>query len=130
MGPDDPHIHDPHIHDPNIHDPNIHDPHIHVDAALRGGVAAREILAATFGLAGDAPTTVTTGCELRVPLAMTSPRPENVTCLACRDFAHRQHLRLAEQLEELGRLPGSAVPSDQAAAAAARYRDLARRFTS
>jgi hypothetical protein len=104
------------------------DPHIHVDVKLRGDVVARDILASTFGLAADLPATVTTGCDLRVPLAMTSIDPDNVTCLPCREFAHRQHLRQADQLDHLVRMPGIAIAPDQAAEAAERYRDLARRF--
>ena len=106
------------------------DPHIHVDVKFHADVTARDLLASTFGLAADLPPAVTTGCGLRVPHAMTSAHPANVTCLACRDFAHRHHLHLADQLEHLSRMPGTAVTPDQAAAAAARYRDLARRFAS
>ncbi|MCA2214893.1 hypothetical protein [Jidongwangia harbinensis] len=104
------------------------DPHIHVDAKLLGGVAVRERLAATFGLVADLPASVTTGCDRRVPLAMTSVHPEKVTCLACRQFAHRGHLKLADQLDDLGRLPGSPLTGGQTADAAARHRDFARRF--
>ncbi|RSM59791.1 hypothetical protein DMB66_26430 [Actinoplanes sp. ATCC 53533] len=104
------------------------DPHIHVDAKFHADATARTILASTFGLAADLPPTVTTGCGLRVPHAMTSTHPANVTCLACRDFAHRHHLRLADQLEHLSRMPGSAITPEQASAAATRYRDLARSF--
>jgi hypothetical protein len=48
------------------------DPHIHVDVKFRGDVVVRDVLASTFGLAADLPATVTTGCDLRVPPAMTS----------------------------------------------------------
>ncbi|GAA1584212.1 hypothetical protein GCM10009678_78580 [Actinomadura kijaniata] len=106
------------------------DPHIHVDRKVaEAGAAVRDVLASTFGLVGDAPAVVTTGCGRRVPYAMTSPRPESVTCLACREHAHREHLRLADQVESLGRAPGSAISADQAARVAERYRDLARRFS-
>ncbi len=104
------------------------DPYIHVDVKLRGDVVARDIMASTFGLVADVPATVTTGCGLRVPLAMTSAHPESVTCLACREFAHRQHLTLADQVERLGRMPGSAITPGQASAAAAWHRDCAVRF--
>jgi len=103
-------------------------PHIHVDVKLGADVASRGILAATFGLAADVPATIDTGCGARVPLAMTSTQPEKVTCLPCRDFAHGQHLRLATQLDELGRLPGSVITPEQTAAAAAVHRDMAGRF--
>jgi hypothetical protein len=104
------------------------DPHIHVDVKFHGDLIARDRLASTFGLVADSPATVTTGCDRQVPLAMTSMRPESVTCLACREFARRQHLRLADQMDDLGRMPGIAITPDQATQAAARYRDLARRF--
>jgi hypothetical protein len=105
------------------------DPHIHVESkVIHGDAAVRNMLASTFGLAGDLPSLVTTGCGLRVPYAMTSPRPENVTCLACREHARLVHLRLAEQVERLGAMPGSTIGFDQAKLAAARHRDLAERF--
>jgi hypothetical protein len=104
------------------------DPHIHVDVKLGSDLAVRGILASTFGLAADSPAAVTTGCDLRVPVAMTSIHPEHVTCLACREFAHRQHLRLADQVERLGRMPGTPLAPGQAAEAATRHRDFARRF--
>jgi hypothetical protein len=60
---------------------------------------------------------------------MTSPLPARVTCLACRDHAHRAHLQHAEQLDRLGRLPGVNVSSAQARLAADRHRDLAEEFS-
>ncbi|MFD0852209.1 hypothetical protein ACFQ07_08250, partial [Actinomadura adrarensis] len=69
------------------------DPHIHVQVDVVGGDAAvRDMLASTFGLAGDLPSVVTTGCGLVVPFAMTSSRPEKVTCLPCREHARDEHL--------------------------------------
>ncbi|WP_328504214.1 hypothetical protein OG828_42955 [Streptomyces sp. NBC_00457] len=107
------------------------DRHIHVEAkVLRNSAATRNILASTFALAGDLPSTVTAGCGLRVPYAMTSARPESVTCLPCREHAAREHLRLAEDMERLGGMAGSTMPRDQVADAAASLRDLARRFSS
>lgn len=41
------------------------------------------------------PKTVRTGCGRRRPYAMTSRRPDAVTCLACRDRAAAQHERHA-----------------------------------
>jgi hypothetical protein len=104
------------------------DPHIHVDVKLGGDVAARDILASTFGLAADAPATVATGCGAQVPLAMTSTRPERVTCLPCREFAHGQHLRLADQVDRLARMPGSVITPEQATTAVRLHRELAGRF--
>ncbi|MEU2792826.1 hypothetical protein [Streptomyces sp. NPDC007100] len=106
------------------------DPHIHVGTNVtHGEAAARNILAATFGLAGDLPSHVTTGCGLRVPYAMSSPRPDRVTCLACREYARNEHLRLAETAERLSRMPGSTVSSAQGKRAADWHRALAREFS-
>lgn len=104
--------------------------HIHVQSkVVRDDAAARHVLAATFGLAGDLPSFVATGCGLRVPYAMTSPRPDRVTCLACREHARREHLRFAEEVERLSRMPGSTISPDQGKLAADKHRDLARRFS-
>lgn len=106
------------------------DPHIHVESkVVHGDAAVRDVMASTFGLAGDLPSLMTTGCGLRVPYAMTSTRPDRVTCLACRDHARREHLRFAEEVERLSRMPGSAVSPAQGRLAADRHRDLARRFS-
>lgn len=46
------------------------DPHIHVDEGVtRHDSRVRGLLATTFGLVGDLPETVATGCGLRVPYA-------------------------------------------------------------
>lgn len=106
-----------------------HDPHIHVGERMNDDAAIRDVVASTFGLVGDLPGVVTTGCGRRVPRAMTSPLPERVTCLPCREHARRHHLRRAEQVERLGGLPGSPLDRDQVRLAAARHRDLADRFS-
>ncbi|MBO4272292.1 hypothetical protein [Microbispora triticiradicis] len=106
------------------------DPHIHVEQkVMQAGAVYRGLLASSLGRAPDAPSVVTTGCGLQVPYAMTSPRPESVTCLACREHAHREHLRYAEQVERLGGMPGAPVTGAQAAEAARRARDVAKRFS-
>lgn len=105
------------------------DPHIHVESkVVRGDAAVRNTVASTFGLVGDLPSLVTTGCRLRVPYAMTSPRPDRVTCLACREHASREHLRFAEEVERLSRMPGSTIGPAQGKLAADRHRNLAQRF--
>ncbi|GII02137.1 hypothetical protein [Planobispora takensis] len=107
------------------------DPHIHVEQkVMRAGAAYRNLIVSMVGRAPDAPSVVTTGCGLRVPYAMTSPRPESVTCLTCREHAHREHLRYAEQVERLSRMPGAPVTGAQAAEAAQWARDLAQRFSA
>ncbi|MER5429997.1 hypothetical protein [Streptomyces sp. NPDC002588] len=107
------------------------DPHIHVRKSQNTDLAARGMLAATFGLVADPPSTVTTGCGLRVPYAMTSQTPESVTCLPCREHAHVYHLRAAERLELLGSAPhGLNVDAEGVRTAVERLRDLARRFAA
>ncbi|MEN3608753.1 hypothetical protein [Plantactinospora sp. ZYX-F-223] len=107
------------------------DPHIHVDRrVVQASAGARDVLASAFGLITDAPAVVSTGCGLEVPYAMTSPRPESVTCLPCREHAHREHLRFADQIERLGRMAGSTITGDQASQVAQRHRGLAERFST
>ncbi|WP_410673369.1 hypothetical protein [Amycolatopsis sp. cmx-4-68] len=106
------------------------DPHIHVDRkVLEAGPEVRNLISSMLGRTTDAPAVVTTGCGLRVPYAMTSLRPESVTCLACREHAHREYVRFAEQVERLGRGAGSPWRADQVTEAVDRLRDLANRFS-
>ncbi|QWF77695.1 hypothetical protein [Amycolatopsis sp. CA-230715] len=109
------------------------DPHIHVERkVLESGPDFRNVVSSMLGRATDAPSVVTTGCGIQAPYAMTSSRPESVTCLACRDHAHREYLRLAEEIERLGwagSAPGATISGDQLAEAAERLRDLANRFS-
>jgi hypothetical protein len=104
--------------------------HVHVDSRmLVDTLAVRDMLATTFGLVGDPPSVVTAGCGLRVPYAMTSRRPESVTCLPCREHAAREHQRLADRIDRLGGSPGAPLPQDRARRVAEHHRDLARRFS-
>jgi hypothetical protein len=100
---------------------------IHVDAKLDYHALSRDRVAVAFGLAGDLPAAVPTGCGLEVPYAMTSAQPESVTCAACRAYAHRRHLALAERSEDRTPRP-AAAGDDRARRAADRHRDLAARF--
>ena len=106
------------------------DPHIHVGSkVVRTTAAVRNMLAATFGLAPDVPQVVTTGCGLQVPYAMTSERPESVTCLPCRDYACQQHLAFAETIEQrLSRATAAGTNVPPAGRTAQAHRDLAKRF--
>jgi hypothetical protein len=110
------------------------DPHIHVEQrVVEAGAGFRGAVTSLLGVVPDTPSLVTTGCGQRVPYAMTSPRPESVTCLACREHAHHEYLRFADQVENLSSLPNLAITgidSTQAAEAVARLRDLANRFSS
>ena len=105
------------------------DPHIHVERqVVRAGADYRNVLASTLGAGVDAPAEVRTGCGIRVPYAMTSPHPERVTCLPCREHAQREHRAFADQVENLSRMPGSPVSAEDGAKVAQRSRDLAERF--
>ena len=106
------------------------DPHIHVEQSLNADIATRDLTASLFGRVGDLPSVVTSGCGLQVPRAMTSHLPERVTCLACREHAHRQHLRYAEQVEQLIGMPGLEITTAQLRQSAEQYRDLAAQFST
>ncbi|MGW7517676.1 hypothetical protein ACWGJ2_19000 [Streptomyces sp. NPDC054796] len=107
------------------------DPHIHVERKVaQAGPDVRNLIGSTLGRVPDAPSVVTTGCGRQVPYAMTSVRPESVTCLACREHAHREYLRFADQVERLSQLPGTPLTGPDAATAATRLRDLAHRFSA
>jgi hypothetical protein len=106
------------------------DPHIHVDRkVLEAGPDYRNVVTSLLGVVPDKPSVVTTGCGQEVPYAMTSTRPESVTCLPCREHAHREYTRIADQFERMGAMPGTnVVSSDEMAKAVAHLQDLARRF--
>ncbi|MFL6124694.1 hypothetical protein [Actinophytocola sp.] len=106
------------------------DPHIHVDRkVIEAGADYRDVVTSLLGVVPDRPSVVTAGCGQQVSYAMTSTRPESVTCLPCREHAHREYTRLATQFEHLGSMPGSTVvPAGEMAKAAAHLQDLARRF--
>lgn len=73
------------------------DPHVHVERGFAALAHAqmRAAFTAVTGLAANAPKTVSTGCRVRRPYAMTSTSPSSVTCLACREYAAGQHEDLA-----------------------------------
>jgi hypothetical protein len=105
------------------------DPHVHVGVNLNADTATRDLIASAFGLVGDLPSHVTTGCGLEIPRAMTSPLPNRVTCLPCREHAARFHLRSAEQVETISRMPGATLSLTDARLAADAHRGLARQFS-
>lgn len=106
---------------------------IHVEQKVaQAGADFRNAVTSLLGVVPDQPSIVTTGCGREAPYAMTSSRPESVTCLACREHAHREYLRLADQFEHLGAPPGLAitgVTEAQMTEAVNRLRDLATRFS-
>ncbi|TDV53924.1 hypothetical protein [Actinophytocola oryzae] len=104
------------------------DPHIHVDRrVVEARADFRGALSSVLGAVPDAPGIVTTGCGIQAGRAMTSTRPESVTCLPCRDHAHRQYLELADQIEKL-RGAGMAVSGEDLDLAVLRLREMAERF--
>ena len=108
------------------------DPHIHVQRkVLEAGPTVRNLVSSMLGRVTDAPSVVTTGCGIEVPYAMTSTRPEAVTCLACREHAHAEYVRFADQIERLGSgpMPGVNLTHGQVTGAVQRLRDLAKRFS-
>ncbi|WP_344049392.1 hypothetical protein [Streptomyces thermoalcalitolerans] len=105
------------------------DPHIHVTAKTgRDDGAVRDVPASTFGLAGRPAEPRPHRMRSARALRDTSPGPDKVTCLACREHARREHLRLAEWVERPGVMPGAAISPAQAKQAAVRHRELAGEF--
>ena len=115
------------------------DPHVHVEKTPMPGfghMAIRTLITDAVGLVPDLPKTVGTGCGVRRPLAMTSTRPEAITCLACRDWAREQYLtwagmaRAAAELAETeprAAIAAKTTPADLRAEEET-YKALAARF--
>jgi hypothetical protein len=115
------------------------DPHIHAEKTPMPGfghVAMRALITEATGLVPDLPKTVGTGCSRRRPIAMTSTVPENVTCLACRDYAHAEYLTWAGMAHAAAEIaeayPGAAIVAkatpDDLRSEERTYRELAARF--
>nr|WP_256370824.1 IS3 family transposase [Micromonospora sp. KC721] len=51
-----------------------------------------------------------------------------VACLTCREHAHREHLRLPDEVERLSRMPGTNLDREQTVRAADNHRAIVRRF--
>jgi hypothetical protein len=115
------------------------DPYVHAEktpAPGFGHAAMRSIITEATGFVPDLPKTVGTGCGVRRPLAMTSTRPEAITCLPCRDWARAEYMLWAG----LARAAAELAVAGPRAAVAARttpadlldeertYRALAARF--
>jgi hypothetical protein len=70
----------------------VKDPHVHVEHdQMMGQATMRQLITEVTGIAVDASKTVRTGCDKRRPYAMTSIRPDRVTCLPCREYAAEYH---------------------------------------
>jgi hypothetical protein len=61
-----------------------------------------------------------------VPRGNTSNLPEEVTGLACREYAHQRYLDHVNQIERLDQLPGMNITTAQIGLAADRSRELLR----
>jgi hypothetical protein len=117
----------------------MRDPYIHAEKAPMPGfghAAMRALIAEATGLVPDLPKTVGTGCGVRRPIAMTSTRPEAITCLPCREWAHEEYLTwagIARAAAELAEAEPSAAVAAKTTPADLRdeertYRALAARF--
>ena len=105
------------------------DPHVHAQHIVMDRGRIRAALTRALGRAPTMPATVTTACQQRRPVAMTSVLPERVTCLACREAARTAHLRAAEVLEDLATLPtANSDHLQETRRRALEHRDLARRL--
>ncbi|MCK9926501.1 hypothetical protein MXD62_04850 [Frankia sp. Mgl5] len=106
------------------------DPHVHVEWSVPDTSAhVRAVTTSVFGLVGDSPRTVRAGCGAQVPYASTSPQPERVTCLPCREHARERHLVYAVSIEQSAGLLGTGPDDVQTVLAAARrLREIADRF--
>jgi hypothetical protein len=117
----------------------VKDPHIHAEKTPMPGfghAATRDLIVRATGLVPDLPKTVGTGCGVRRPLAMTSTRPEAITCLPCRDWARAEYLLWAgmahaaaelAEAEPRAAIAAKTTPADLRAEEHT-YRELAARF--
>ena len=76
----------------------MRDPHIHVehDITILTHAEIRAFIASRVGVIVSTPKTVSTGCNVRRPYAMTSTIPAHVTCLPCREFAYKTYTDRAQ----------------------------------
>ena len=112
----------------------MRDPYVHAEKTPLPGFghrAIRALIADALGVIPDLPKTVGTGCGLRRPLASTSTVPEEITCLACREWLRGECLfwadAAARALELGGARPGSPT-TDDLRGEERTYRALAARF--
>jgi len=66
-----------------------------------GQIAMTDLIGRATGVAPELPETVGTGCGRRRRLSDTTTVPENVTCLACADYARAQQIQAAGNAEAL-----------------------------
>ena len=111
----------------------MRDPYVHAEKTSLPGFghkAIQALLTDALGVIPDLPKTVGTGCGLRRPFASTSTVPEQITCLACREWLRGECLfwadTAARALELAGR-PGFPTAEDLRGEERT-YRALAARF--
>jgi hypothetical protein len=115
------------------------DPLMHAEKTSLPGFghqAIRALITDALGVAPDLPKTVRTGCGLRRPFASTSTVPEEITCLACREWLHGECLTWAAMAHVAAELaeaePRSAIAAKTTTgdlrAEERTYRELAARF--
>jgi hypothetical protein len=99
----------------------MRDPYVHAEKTSLPGFghqAIRALITDALGVAPDLPKTTGTGCGLRRPLASTSTVPEEITCLACREWLRGECLFWADAAAHLLELsavetrPGSPTADD------------------
>lgn len=117
----------------------MRDPHIHAEKTIVpgfGNAEMRELILKGTGLACDMPKMVGTGCGRRRPFAMTSKQPGKITCLACREWAAKQHAEAArlgrDLIEWMEKDPAgfanSNVTAEQLAEEAAKNEEIAAQY--
>ena len=77
----------------------MRDPYVHAEKTSLPGfghLAIRALITDALGVTPDLPKTVGTGCGLRRPFASTSTVPEEITCLACREWLRGECLFWAD----------------------------------
>ena len=89
------------------------DPHVHAEKTLLPGFghqAIRVLITDAVGVAPDLPKTVGTGCGLRRPFASASTVPEQITCLACREWLRGECLFWADAAARAIGIPAQGDP--------------------
>ena len=114
----------------------MRDPYVHAEKTLLPGFghqAIRVLITDAVGVAPDLPKTMGTGCGPRRPFASASTVPEQITCLACREWLRGECLFWADAAARALELsmaevrPGSPTAEDLRAEERA-YRQLAARL--
>ena len=114
----------------------MRDPYVHAEKTALPGFghqAIRALLTDALGVAPDLPKTTGTGCGLRRPLTSTSTVPEEITCLACREWLRGECLFWADAAARAVSIPAQSgwkgsPTAEELRAEERTYRQLAARF--